>query len=164
MGEEKKALKKAFGLRAYMMKGRERREREKWNIKWNLKWDLLTTEDRASLNNKKENIKQYQLGEKHCLLFVIPRELSVFPHLLFFFNKFGLTWIVQWDYIIIADESAVFPTLGRTFKTKWWDALKNDASIDAVKQYFLKNPTQVSASDISVSPQKATATSHARSS
>ena len=29
MGEEKKALKKAFGLRAYMMKGRERREREK---------------------------------------------------------------------------------------------------------------------------------------
>ena len=26
---------------------------------------------------------------------------------------------------------------------KWWDGLKNDA----VKQYFLKNPTQVSASD-----------------
>ena len=40
-----------------------------------------------------------------------------------------------------------YPSLGRTFKTKWWDALKNDASIDAVKQYFLKNPTQVSASD-----------------
>ncbi|RVW18029.1 hypothetical protein CK203_115089 [Vitis vinifera] len=37
--------------------------------------------------------------------------------------------------------------LGRTFKTKWWDALKNDASTDAVKQYFLKNPSQVSASD-----------------
>ena len=32
-------------------------------------------------------------------------------------------------------------------KTKWWDALKNDASIDIVKQYFLQNPTQVSASD-----------------
>ena len=29
MGEERKALKKAFDLRAYMMKGRERREREK---------------------------------------------------------------------------------------------------------------------------------------
>ena len=40
-----------------------------------------------------------------------------------------------------------YPSLGRTFKTKWWDALKNDASIDAVKQYFLKNPTQVSAND-----------------
>ncbi|RVW39314.1 polyprotein [Vitis vinifera] len=38
------------------------------------------------------------------------------------------------------DESAAFPSLGRTFKTKWWDALKNDASTDAVKQYFLKNP------------------------
>ncbi|KAL6327361.1 hypothetical protein AAG906_018963 [Vitis piasezkii] len=62
-------------------------------------------------------------------------------------SKFGLAWIVQWDYIIIADESAAFPTLERTFKTKWWDTLKNDASIDAVKQYFLKNPTQVSASD-----------------
>ncbi|RVW73466.1 hypothetical protein CK203_057923 [Vitis vinifera] len=51
------------------------------------------------------------------------------------------------DYIIITDESAAFPSLGRTFKTKWWDALKNDASTDAVKQYFLKNPSQVSASD-----------------
>ena len=79
--------------------------------------------------------------------FVIPRELSAFPPLLFFFSKFGLTWIVQWDYIIIADESAAFPILGRTFKTKWWDALKNDASIDTVKQYFLQNPTQVSTSD-----------------
>lgn len=79
--------------------------------------------------------------------FDIPRELSAFPPLLFFFSKFGLAWIVQWDYIIITDESAVFPSLGRTFKTKWWDALKNDASIDIVKQYFLQNPTQVSASD-----------------
>ena len=59
----------------------------------------------------------------------------------------GLAWIVQWDYIIITDESAAFPSLGKTFKTKWWDALKNDASTDAVKQYFLKNPSQVSASD-----------------
>ena len=79
--------------------------------------------------------------------FVIPRELSAFPPSLFFFNKFGLAWIVQWDYIIIADESAAFPTLGRTFKTKWWDALKNDASLEAVKQYFLKHPTQASAND-----------------
>ena len=96
--------------------------------------------------------------------FDIRRELLAFHPLLFIFSNFGLAWIVQWDYIIITDESAVFPSLGRTFKTKWWDALKNDAFIDAVKQYFLKNPTQVSASDISVSPQKATATSHARSS
>ena len=79
--------------------------------------------------------------------FNIPRELSAFPPLLFFFSNFGLAWIVQWDYIIITDESAAFPSLGRTFKTKWWDALKNDASTDAVKQYFLKNPSQVSASD-----------------
>ena len=42
--------------------------------------------------------------------FVIPRELSAFPHLLFFFNNFGLAWIIQWDYLIIADESATFPT------------------------------------------------------
>ncbi|KAL6332488.1 hypothetical protein AAG906_008519 [Vitis piasezkii] len=40
-----------------------------------------------------------------------------------------------------------FPTIGRTFKTKWWDALKNDAFLEAVKQYFLKHPTQVSTSD-----------------
>ncbi|RVW78541.1 hypothetical protein CK203_049800 [Vitis vinifera] len=79
--------------------------------------------------------------------FNIPKELSAFPPLLFFFSKFGLAWIVQWDYIIITDESTVFPSLGRTFKTKWWDALKNDASINTVKQYFLQNPTQVSASD-----------------
>ena len=79
--------------------------------------------------------------------FVIPRELLAFPPLLFFFSKFGLPWIVQWDYIIIVDESTVFPTLGRTFKTKWWDALKNDASLEAVKQYFLKNPTQASTGD-----------------
>ena len=79
--------------------------------------------------------------------FVIPRELSAFPPLLLFFSKFGLTWIVQWDYIIIADESAVFPTLRRTFKTKWWDALKNDASLEAAKQYFLKHPTQASTGD-----------------
>ena len=79
--------------------------------------------------------------------FVIPRELSAFPLLLFFFSKFGLAWIVQWDYIIIADESVAFPTIGRTFKTKWWDALKNDAFLEAVKQCFLKHPTQVSTSD-----------------
>ena len=78
--------------------------------------------------------------------FVIPRELLAFPSLLFFFSKFGLAWIVRWDYIIIANESAAFPTLGRTFKTKWWNALKNDASLEVVKQYFLKNPTQASAS------------------
>ena len=65
--------------------------------------------------------------------FVIPRELLAFPPLLFFFSEFGLTWIVQWDYIIITDESTVFPVLGMTFKTKWWDALKNDASLQAVK-------------------------------
>ena len=79
--------------------------------------------------------------------FVIPSELSVFPPLLFFFSEFGLTWIVQWDYIIITDESAALPALGRTFKTKWWDALKNDASLQAVKQYFLKHPTQASPSE-----------------
>ena len=79
--------------------------------------------------------------------FVTPKELSVFPHLLFFFNEFGLAWIVQWDYIIIADESVVFPTLGRTFKTKWWDTLKNDVSLQAVEQYLLKHLTQASASD-----------------
>ena len=79
--------------------------------------------------------------------FVIPRELSAFPHLLFFFSNFGLAWIIQWDYLIIADDSAAFPTLGRTFKTKWWDALKNDASLNAVKQYFLKHPTQASVND-----------------
>ena len=45
------------------------------------------------------------------------------------------------------DESAAFLALGRTFKTKWWDALKNDASLQAVKQYFLKHPTQASTSD-----------------
>ena len=46
--------------------------------------------------------------------FNIPRELSAFPPLLFFFSNFGLAWIVQWDYIIITDESAAFPSLGRT--------------------------------------------------
>lgn len=66
----------------------------------------------------------------------------VFPPLLFFFSNFGLAWIVQWDYLIIADESAAFPTIGRTFKTKWWDA-----SLNAVKQYFLKHPTQASTND-----------------
>ena len=71
----------------------------------------------------------------------------MFLPLLFFFSEFGLTWIVQWDYIIITDESATLPALGRTFKTKWWDALKNDASLQAVKQYFLKHPTQASASE-----------------
>ena len=76
--------------------------------------------------------------------FDIPRELLAFPHLLFFFSKFGLAWIVQWDYIIIADESAAFQPLRRTFKTKWWDSLKNDASLEAVKQYFLKPPIQAS--------------------
>ena len=79
--------------------------------------------------------------------FVIPRELSAFLHLLFFFSEFGLAWIVQLDYIIIVDESAAFPALGRTFKTKWWDVLKNDASLQAVKQYFLKHPKQASSSD-----------------
>ena len=79
--------------------------------------------------------------------FVILRELSAFPPLLFFFSEFALAWIVQWDYIIITDESTVFPVLGMTFKTKWWDALKNDVSLQAVKQHFLKHPTQVSASN-----------------
>ena len=36
----------------------------------------------------------------------------------------GLAWIVQWDYIIITDESAAFPSLGRTFKTKQLEGLK----------------------------------------
>ena len=79
--------------------------------------------------------------------FIIHRELSAFPPLLFFFSNFGLAWIIQWDYIIIADESAAFPTLRRTFKAKWWDALKNDASLNVVKQYFLKHPTRVSTGD-----------------
>ena len=81
------------------------------------------------------------------MLFVIPRELSTFLPLLFFFSEFDLAWIVQWDYIIIADESTTFLALGRTFKTKWWDVLKNDASLQAVKQYFLKHPTQASSFD-----------------
>ena len=50
-------------------------------------------------------------------------------------------------YIIIIDELTAFLALRRTFKTKWWDALKNDASLQAVKQYFLKHPTQASVSD-----------------
>ncbi|KAL6316353.1 hypothetical protein AAG906_017990 [Vitis piasezkii] len=49
----------------------------------------------------------------------------------------------QWDYIIITDESAAFPSLGRTFKTKWWDALKNDASVDAIKRYSSKPHTSL---------------------
>ena len=79
--------------------------------------------------------------------FVIPKELSAFPYLLFFFSEFGIAWIVQWDYIIIVDEIAVLPAPGRTFKTKWWDVIKNDASLQAVKLHFLKHPTQASASD-----------------
>ncbi|RVW18795.1 hypothetical protein CK203_102744 [Vitis vinifera] len=78
--------------------------------------------------------------------FNIPRELSAFPPLLFFFSNFGLAWIVQWTILLLQTNQQPFH-LGRTFKTKWWDALKNDASTDAVKQYFLKNPSQVSASD-----------------
>ena len=77
--------------------------------------------------------------------FVIPRELSAFSRLLFFFNEFGIAWIVQWDYTIIKDESVAFPVLRWTFKTKWWDALKNDASLQAVKtifSFFLQANTQ----------------------
>ena len=37
--------------------------------------------------------------------FVIPSELSIFPFLLFFFNKYGLTWVVQWELIIITFTS-----------------------------------------------------------
>ena len=79
--------------------------------------------------------------------FVILRELSAFSPLLFFFSEFCLAWIVQWDYVIITNESTTFPVLGRTFKTKWWDALKNNVSLQAIKQYFLKHPTQASSSD-----------------
>ena len=95
--------------------------------------------------------------------FVTPRELSAFLPLLFFFSEFGLTWIVQWDYIFLADESAAFPALGMTFKAKWWDALKNDASVQVAKQYFLEHPTQASTFEdiVSVSSQETTALSHA---
>ena len=81
------------------------------------------------------------------IFFLSLENFQFFPIYYYFSANLVFAWIVQWDYIIIADESTVFPTLGRTFKTKWQDALKNDASIDAVKQYFLKNPTQVSTSD-----------------
>ena len=79
--------------------------------------------------------------------FITLRELSAFLPLLLFFNEFDLTWIVQWDYIIIVDESTAFPALGKTFKTKWWDSLKNNVSMHAVKQYYLKHPLQASTSE-----------------
>ena len=56
-------------------------------------------------------------------------------------------YVGQWCIMMKILVQVAFPTLGRTIKTKWWDALKNDASLEAVKQYFLKNPTQASTSD-----------------
>ena len=37
------------------------------NEKW--KWEVLTNEDQASLNSQKENIKQYQSGDKTLFAF-----------------------------------------------------------------------------------------------
>lgn len=34
------------------------------------------------------------------------------------------------------DDSIVFPSLGRPFKIKWWNELKNDVSILVVHNYF----------------------------
>ena len=45
------------------------------------------------------------------------------------------------------NESTIFPSLGKSFKTKWWDALKNNAFVQTVQQYFLKHPSQASTSD-----------------
>ena len=80
-------------------------------------------------------------------LLLSPKNFQFFLIYYYFSVKFGIAWIVQWDYIIITDESIAFPALRSTVKTKWWDALKNDASLQAVKQYFLKHPTQDSISD-----------------
>ncbi|KAL6339361.1 hypothetical protein AAG906_028093 [Vitis piasezkii] len=49
-------------------------------------------------------------------------------------SKFGLAWIVQWDYIIITDESDLSIS-GRTFKTKWWDALKMAHLLILIKRF-----------------------------
>ena len=38
--------------------------------------------------------------------------------------------------IIVEDASAVFPSVGSTFKTKWWDDLKNDNSALVVQKVF----------------------------
>ena len=55
MGEMRKALKKAFCSGAYMVRGRERREREREmkneKLKWGVKGDMLIDEDQASLNS-----------------------------------------------------------------------------------------------------------------
>ena len=73
---------------------------------------------------------------------ITPKDLSAFSPLLIFFSEFALTWIVQWDHMIIEDESSSLLSLRRTFKTMWWDALKNDASVQTIQQYFLKHPSQ----------------------
>lgn len=38
------------------------------------------------------------------------------------------------------DDSIVFPSLGRPFKIKWWNELKNDVSILVVYSYFQTHP------------------------
>ena len=60
---DRKALKKALGLKGYMVK--ERREREKENKKLKRqKLDVLTTEKLASINSWKRNLKQYKAIDK----------------------------------------------------------------------------------------------------
>ena len=50
---------------------------------------------------------------------ITPKDLLAFSPLLIFFNEFALTWIVQWDHMIIEDESSSLLSLRRTFKTMW---------------------------------------------
>lgn len=40
----------------------------------------------------------------------------------------------------MGDDSIVFPSLGRPFKIKWWNELKNDVSILLVHNYFQTHP------------------------
>ncbi|RVW83333.1 hypothetical protein CK203_038862 [Vitis vinifera] len=62
--------------------------------------------------------------------FDIPENFQLFPFTILF-SKFGLAWIVQWDYIIITDESAAFHL--------WEGLLKlNVSASDDMSQFLLK--------------------------
>ena len=43
--------------------------------------------------------------------------------------------------IVIEEVSIVFPSLERTFKTKWWDGLKNAASSLNIKNFIRIMPS-----------------------
>lgn len=47
------------------------------------------------------------------------------------------------------DNSIVFPSLGRPFKIKWWNELKNDVSILVVHNYFQTHPQIPTMEDLS---------------